>query len=199
LYHIGYVQRKYPMIRTILFIFFLLLFPPVASSEKPEVSWLNTFAYVAVHGEVTHGDRLRFIIKSNQCDRLHLLFSSYTYLKNTKILDLQGSMVPTKINGKDFESEVIAVQPFLMGYIAMFHIGIFPLKEYVSYLSKNPKYEIVISDNPTFIAHDYFDIPNNSWNLAGLVPTIEQAQKLCIKKSSTIIKKGIVRIAFNLN
>jgi len=89
------------MIRTILF-FFLLLFPPVASSEKPEVSWLNTFAYVAVHGEVTHGDRLRFIIKSNQSDRLHLLFSSYTYLKNTKILDLQGSMVPTKINGKDF-------------------------------------------------------------------------------------------------
>ena len=186
--------------KQLMFLFFFCaLLPRISHSEQPKVSWVNTFAYVAVPGEVTHGDSLQFIMKNNNCDYLHHLFSSYTFSKHPKILELKNTKVPITINGINHEAEVVSVKPFLMGHLAMLSIGYFPAKDYISFISKNPKYEIVISDNLTFIAHDYFDIPNNSWNLTGLVPAIEQAQKLCIEKSNTIIKKGIASIVFNLD
>ena len=38
-----------------------------------------------------------------------------------------------------------------------------------------------------FKASDYFDVPNNSWDLKGLEETIGKAQKLCLEYKETKI------------
>ena len=66
----------------------------------------------------------------------------------------------------------------------LFTIGIYPLKEYINVLNNSilkKKYEIKIVDGIDFKAEKYFDISVNSWKLDKLVPSVEEAHKLCKK------------------
>ena len=168
-----------------LIITFILNFYPTAQAKEIEIDWLETFVMVSVPGEVMHGDRLRFVMQKNNCDQAFILFSSYTYLKNPKILELVKKKVPVLVNGYQSEALAVSTSPFLMGHIVMFQLGKGSLEDLIPLLNATKNYQITITDNDDFKAAEYFDITNNNWDLSEIEPAITQANKLCIEKSKS--------------
>ena len=81
------------------------------------------------------------------------------------------------------------VKPFLMGYRVAFSLGEFPVKEYTNFLhefyQEEKKYEIEIVDGLNFEAKKYFDITNNNWKLDNLIPSMQEANKVCKEISNS--------------
>ena len=108
------------MIRVLLSILFhlslfVILFACQAQSEEEgwSVEEFSDFVVTAKHGEVIHGDKLRFFIKKNDCSRMGILFSFSTSIENKNIKNLQDARIPIEINGRriDGAAEVILVKP----------------------------------------------------------------------------------------
>jgi len=75
----------------------------------------------------------------------------------------------------------------------MFSMGSYEVNEYLDYMLKYDTYAVTIVDEnlsarvmqphliKNFKAADYFDVPNNSWDLEGVKEIIIKAQKLCLE------------------
>ena len=97
-----------------LSLFFIVFaYHAQAEEEGWSVEEFSDFVVTAKHGEVIHGDKLRFFIKKNDCSRMGILFSFSTSIENENIQGLQNSRIPIEINGRriDGAAEVILVQP----------------------------------------------------------------------------------------
>ena len=167
-----------------LFVFFIILLSNAHAEEEWTITKFDKLAYAAVSGEVTHGDTLNFFIRSEgNCEKVWNTFSFYTYQKPGDIKQLLHKNVPIKINGVELSAKVITVNPFLMGYRVSFSLGKFPVTEYTNFLKEFydefQKYEIEIIDGLNFQASKYFDININNWKLDDLLPSIDEAYKIC--------------------
>jgi len=167
-----------------LLIVSFALIPCAYAEEEWTIDKSETMSYARVSGEITHGDKLNFFIKSRQdCNKVSNTFSFYTYEKPGDIKQLEKKYIPIKINGREHAARVVSVFPFLMGYSVVFTMGTFPLNEYIYLLNnmylEEKKFEIEIVDGLDFKASKYFDIPNNHWKLDRLVPSLLEANKLC--------------------
>ena len=157
--------------------------------EEWNIEKLDTFTYGAVSGEVTHGDKLRFIMHEDKCDEVLNVFSFYTYEKPGDIHQLKDRSVPIKINGDSLTAKVFLIKPFLMGYQVWFSLGEYPIKQFTYALNEfyqvHKKYEIEIVDGLNFEAKKYFDIPKNNWKLENLVNSMLDVNKKCKELSHT--------------
>ena len=90
--------------RLFLFFFFHLLvfLILITSYSYAEDKWnfekLDGFNYGALAGEVTHGDKLRFIMRKDHCDTVQHIVTFYTYQKPSDISQLNGQKIPVQIN-----------------------------------------------------------------------------------------------------
>jgi hypothetical protein len=168
-------------VKKIFFVLFLLFLTNnnVSAEEEWVFGKLDTFAYGGVSGEITHGDRLRFIMKKNHCDMVQHIFTFYTYEKPKDILQLKGKKIPIKVNGSPLEAKVFMVHPFLMGYQVWFNIGLFQADEYLKLLKVFKTYEIEIVNGSNFNSKKYFDITKNSWKLNKLSESIQKIKDDC--------------------
>jgi hypothetical protein len=65
--------------RNIIFLcFFFFLSSKLAISEEPVVSWAGKMVIVSIPGNITHGDKMRFIFKEGRCNQVHHAFTIYT-------------------------------------------------------------------------------------------------------------------------
>jgi len=166
----------------------LLVIAYQAQSSEWTIDRYKTLSYARVSGEVTHGDNLNFWIRvQDNCDKVYNTFTVYTYEKPGDINQLLDKNIPIKINGAEITASVQDISPFLMGYRVHLSLGSYPIKEYVYFLKEFydefQKYEIEIVDGLNFTASKYFDIRNNSWKLDKLVPSVLEANKLCMELS----------------
>ena len=80
----------------------LVTFLSVTHSFAKEDEWqiddFDSFIVASVPGEVVHGDKLRFALKKESCDKLNILFSFLTYKNPKEIKRLEGMTIPIKIN-----------------------------------------------------------------------------------------------------
>ena len=172
-----------------LSLFFLVFaYQAQAEEEGWSVEEFSDFVVTAKHGEVIHGDKLRFFIKKNDCSRMGILFSFSTSIENENIKNLQDTRIPIEINGRriDGAAEVILVQPLfksmnlvMMQAPGLKHIGSMISSIMAWYESEN-YFGIKLVSGPDFNPNDYFDILRNNWKLDGLPQKITQAQSLCI-------------------
>jgi len=172
-----------------LSLFFLVFaYQAQATEEGWSVEEFSDFVVTAKHGEVIHGDKLRFFIKKNDCSRMGILFSFSTSIENENIKSLQDSRIPIEINGRriDGAAEVILVQPLfksmnlvMMQAPGLKHIGSMISSMMAWYESEN-YFGIKLVSGPDFNPNDYFDILRNNWKLDGLPQKIAEAQSLCI-------------------
>ena len=76
-----------------------------------------------------------------------------------------------------------------MGYRVAFSLGEFPVKEYIYFLhefyQEEKKYEIEIVDGLNFQATKFFDITINNWKLDNLIPSMQEATKVCKEISNS--------------
>ena len=96
----------------------ILILGPInaRADDKWSFEKLDGFNYGALAGEVTHGDKLRFIMTKDRCDMVQHVFTFYTYEKPNDISELNGQKIPIQINDiPDLEAKVFMVRPFLMG------------------------------------------------------------------------------------
>ena len=146
-------------------------------------------------GNVTYGDTLMLVLKNNngKCNHIQESFNFYTTTENTEVKAIEGKNIPIKFNEQELYAKALYVFPFLLGHRVMFSMGSYKVNEYLDYMLKHKTYAVTIVDEnlPTrvmqphliknFKASDYFDVPNNSWDLKGLEEAIGKAQKLCLE------------------
>jgi len=146
-------------------------------------------------GNVTYGDTLMLVLENNngKCDYIQESFTFYTTTKNNEVKGIEGKIIPIKFNEEELYARASYVFPFLLGHRVMFSMGSYKVNEYLDYILKYETYAVTIVDEniPTrimqphliknFKASDYFDVPNNSWDLKGAKEAIGKAQKLCLE------------------
>ena len=99
------------------------------------------FSYGALAGEVTHGDKLRFIMRKDHCDTVQHIVTFYTYQKPPNISQLNGQQIPVQINDvSGFKIKAFMVRPFLMGYQVWFSLGTWPVDTLASALKEFDSY-----------------------------------------------------------
>ena len=170
----------------IFYILILILVPINAQADdKWDFAKLDgVFSYGALAGKITHGDKLRFIMRKDQCDMVQHVFTFYTYQKPTDIFQLKGQKIPMQINDvSGFEVKAFMVRPFLMGYLVWFSLGTWPVDTLASALKELDSYEIKIVDGHGFKAKKYFDITFNNWELDGVVDAFQRIKGNCIELS----------------
>ena len=171
-----------------LSLFFLVFaYQAQAEEEGWSVEEFSDFVVTAKHGEVIHGDKLRFFIKKNDCSRMGILFSFSTSIENENIQKLQDARIPIEINGHRINgaAEVILVQPLfrsmnlvMMQAPGLKHIGSMISSIMAWYDSEN-YFGIELVSGPNFNPDEYFDILRNNWKLEGLPQKIAEAQSIC--------------------
>jgi hypothetical protein len=146
-------------------------------------------------GNVTYGDTLMFVLKNNngKCNHIQESFNFYTTTKNIQVKAIEGKNIPIKFNEHEIYAKASYVFPFLLGHRVMFSMGSYEVNEYLDYMLKYETYAVTIVDEnlsarvmqphliKNFKASDYFDVPNNSWNLKGAKEAIGKAKKLCLE------------------
>ena len=146
-------------------------------------------------GNVTYGDTLMLVLKNNngKCNYIQESFNFYTTTKNTEVKAIEGKNIPIKFNEHELYAKASYVFPFLLGHRVMFSMGSYEVNEYLDYMLKYDTYAVTIVDEnlsarvmqphliKNFKAADYFDVPNNSWDLKGVKEIIVKAQKLCLE------------------
>ena len=146
-------------------------------------------------GNVTFGDTLMLVLdnKNGKCEHIQESFTFYTTTKNTEVKTIEGKNIPIKFNELELYAKASYVFPFLLGHRVMFSMGSYEVNEYLDYMLKYETYAItIVNENlssrvmqphliKNFKATDYFDVPNNSWNLKGVKEAIVKAQKLCLE------------------
>ena len=176
-----------------IFLFCLLiglsLILNLRSVLATEVEWnidrFEKFSFATVSGEIQHGDRLAFIINSeDNCNEVTSWFSFYTWRNPKDFKKLIDTEVPIILNSEiSTSATILSINPFLNGNRVILDLGTFPIKEYVYLLHKTyeefKKYEIEIIDGVDFKASRYFDISINNWKLDNLIESISKANKIC--------------------
>ena len=183
------MKRVLLIISLHLFLFLIVFaYQAQAKEEGWTVDEFSDFVVTAKHGEVIHGDKLRFFIKKNDCSRMGILFSFSTSIENKNIKKLQDTRIPIEINGRRINgaAEVILVQPLfksmnlvMMQASGLKHIGSMISSMMAWYESEN-YFGIKLVSGPDFNPNDYFDILRNNWKLDGLPQKIAEAQSLCM-------------------
>jgi hypothetical protein len=169
---------------------FFLVFAYQAQAEEGNwrVEEFSDFVVTAKNGEVIHGDKLRFLIKKNDCSRMSILFSFSTSVENANIKKLQDVRIPIEINGHRINdaAKVILVQTLFksMNIVIMQAPGLKHIESMISsmmawYESEN-YFGIKLVSGPDFNPNDYFDILRNNWKLDGLPQKIAEAKSLCV-------------------
>mgnify|MGYP004024667721 CR=1 FL=1 len=190
--------RLYFLFFIIVYWSLLILTPLNAFAEdKWDFNTLDGFSYGSVAGEVTHGDKLRFIMKKDHCDVVQHIFTFYTWEKPDDISQLNGQKIPIKINNElGLKAEIFMVHPFLMGHMVWFDLGNYKVDKYVRLLKELKTYEIEIVDGYGFKAKKYFDITTNNWELDDLDDAFQRIESDCIELSETK-EKLISQYSFN--
>ena len=164
----------------------ILILGPInaRADDKWDFAKLDGFSYGALAGEVTHGDKLRFIMIKDHCDTVQHVFTFYTYQKPDDITQLKGQKIPIQINDvSGFKVEAFMVRPFLMGYQVWFSLGSHTVDKLSSALKELDRYEIKIVDGYGFKAKKYFDITVNNWELKDLGDAFQRIKSNCIELS----------------
>ena len=177
--------RFYFLLFITIYWLFLILAPLNArADEKWDFAKLDGFSYGALAGEVTHGDKLRFIMRKDHCDTVQHIVTFYTYQKPDDIYQLKGQKIPVHINDvSGYEINAFMVRPFLMGYQVWFSLGTWPVDTLASALKEFDSYEIKIVDGHGFKAKKYFDITFNNWELDNVGDAFQRIKSNCLELS----------------
>ena len=169
---------------TIYWLFLILAPLNARADEKWDFAKLDGFTYGALAGEVTHGDKLRFIMRKDHCDTIQHIVTFYTYQKPNDIYQLKGQKIPVHINNvSGYEINAFMVRPFLMGYQVWFSLGSWSVDTLATALKEFDSYEIKIVDGHGFKAKKYFDITVNNWELKDLGEAFQRIKSNCIELS----------------
>ena len=143
------------------------------------------FISATVTGEVTYGERQRFIFFKSDCENVQHLFSWLTYEK----IDFSNwgkKVVPVEINGQLRGAEVILqypTMPAMMGTLIMFSLGKVDHEWLLNKLREQDRLTIKMVDVDDYQASKYFDVRVNYWSMVPIERGFRRAYAMCLNAS----------------
>jgi hypothetical protein len=139
----------------------------------------NGLVWMMRNGKVTHGDKLRFLIETRNCDIVRETFTFYTMMDHPKIDALEERTIGININGKDVGTKIQFVMPFLSGHAVWFDMGRYWVDEHIDFYEDTKVYKVKLFDQKNFIADKYFDVKFNEWDMVEFGKHLQVGQKKC--------------------
>ena len=139
----------------------------------------NGLVWVMRNGKVTHGDKLRFLIETRNCDIVRETFTFYTMINHPKIEALEERTVGININGKDIGTKIQFVMPFLSGHAVWFDMGRYWVDEHIDFYENTKVYNVKLFDQKNFVTDEYFDVKFNEWDMENFGNHLKVAQNKC--------------------
>ena len=181
--------------RILFFILLLLLIITIGASlyakDDPSLYTLETedwyydvdkdngLVWMMRNGKVTHGDKIRFLIETRNCDIVRETFTFYTMMDHPKIDALEERVLKININGMNVHAKIQFVMPFLSGHAVWFDIGRYWVNDHIFFYDGKKSYTVNIFDQKDFVSDEYFDVKFNEWNMDNFEKYIKVAQKKC--------------------
>ena len=151
----------------------------ILAQENWEIVISGNNVIAEKNGEITHGDKLRFILSGKNCEVLEHVFTFYTVANNPQVENLKSRILTILDNGNEINSEVRFVLPFLAGHSVWFTMGKYYVEDHINFLKNVPSVEVEIVNGDNFTAKDYFDITENKWIVGGVELALIEAQDKC--------------------
>ena len=167
-----------------------------ASEDEWNVHDFGSYIVTSVPGEISHGDKMRFVLEKKNCNKIGVMFSFLTY-KNSKVPELQGRKVPIRINGSDTLNlaDVLLVRPAFsnMAFFVMFAAPeYYPLNKFTDGIMKDYKkdkvFSIMLAKSDDFDPEEYFDVFYNNWKIDKLPEKITEAYYMCTGKPDEVLQ-----------
>ena len=175
----------------LLNLFFILILSTTHSfADGWEIDEMDKYVVLSKHGEVIHGDKLRFGLERSNCEDIHPFFSFLTTKGKGDIFQLERQKLPITLNEAELTAYVVLIKSFAnnYGHWVIFSLGKYDLKKYSNllhnYYLESEKYEITLRNGLNFEVKDYFDILKNNWKLENFNKNILKAYDICKNISS---------------
>ena len=166
------------MIRKSIIVMAWMFFCVPAMAEEWDISVSGDLVIASITGNITYGERHRFVFRKGNCKRVNHIFSTYTtnpaYFKT-----LKGAVLVIEFNGEIIGAELIVSKKFLSGHLLMFNLGTYDKDVLLNHLKANEKISIRFVDGNGHKASDYFDVPYNEWSISEISQAFDNAHRAC--------------------
>jgi hypothetical protein len=133
---------------------------------------------LSVTGNITNGERQRFVFRKNHCDQVIHAFSTYTE-EPANFDKVVGKNFSIQFNGEKIGAKLGGARKAMMGHLLYFNLGGYSKDALLSHLKKDTKITIKFVDGDGYKASEYFDVPSNNWSIDGISAAFESAYKAC--------------------
>ena len=131
--------------------FMLSLTNKLAAEEVWKIKEFDTFGYASVSGEIQHGDKLAFILLSDDnCETVSSWFTFYTWQDPSDFGQLVDKDIPIMLNGEIKVSATAVRVPVIGGHSESINITLknsFNINDIINLLENTPG--LVVQNDPT--------------------------------------------------
>jgi len=161
-----------------IFVMALVLFSMPAMGEEWDIETSDDSVIAAITGNITYGERQRFVFTRGNCKSVNHIFSTYTE-KAANFKTLEGAVLAIEFNGEFIGAELIYSKKAMSGHLLMFNLGTYDKDVLLNHLKTNEIISIKFVDGNGHKATDYFDVPYNEWSISGITKTFLKAYEAC--------------------
>ena len=168
------------MIRKAIIVIAWMFFAMPALAEEWGIEVSNDSVAASITGNITYGERQRFIFSKRDCEAVKHMFSTYT-TKPANFERLKGKILVIEFNGEKIGAKLITAMKAMSGHILVFDLGTYDRDSLLNHLKKHENISIRFVDGNGIKASDYFDMPHNEWSTKGISEAFAKAHKACYR------------------
>ena len=172
------LTQRVEMIGKSIIVMAGVFFSMPAMGAEWDIAVSDDSVVAAITGNITHGERQRFIFRKGNCKTVNHIFSTYTE-KPANFKKLEGAVLVIEFNGEIIGAELIFSKKAMSGHLLMFNLGTYDKDVLLNYLETNENISIRFVDGNGHKASDYFDVPYNEWSTSGISETFDNAFRAC--------------------
>jgi len=162
---------------SIILISGLVFFTPIFGADW-EIESSDEWVTAAVTGDITHGDRQRFVFNKGNCTAVNHVFSVYTEMP-VDFEKLKGAVFSIEFTGALIGAKLSYSMKALSGQVLMFDLGTYDKNFISNQVNTGQKISIRFVDGNGRKASDYFSSPHNEWPTEGIMEAFDRAFATC--------------------
>ena len=161
-----------------IFMMALVFFSMPAMGAEWDIETSDDSVVAAITGNITYGDRQRFVFKKGNCKAVTHLFNTYTE-QSANFKKLKGAVLAIEFNGEFIGAKLIYSKKAMSGHWLLFSLGTYDKDVLLNLLKTNEIISIKFVDGNGHRATDYFDVLNNEWSTSGISEAFDKAYIAC--------------------
>ena len=172
------LTQEVEMIGKSIIVMASVFFYVPAMGAEWDISVSGDLVVASITGNITYGERQRFVFRKGNCKKVNHIFSTYT-TQPVNFKTLTGAVLVIEFNGEIIGAALISAKKFLSGNLLMFNLGTYDKDVLLNHLKANEKISIRFVDGNGHKASDYFDAPYNEWSISEISEAFDNAHREC--------------------